>query len=121
MNANQRECPGPRRCEVCDDGHCLGEELGAHHLEVFLWRASDTHPQSPQCSAVTVLRPLLVQPATVEAQMIMEPFRLGIERMVKERRGRGGDASEALGVLTQLRENESEDECPRIVVRAITL
>src|SRR4051794_11368034 len=121
MNANQRECPGSRRCEICDDGQCFGKELGAHHLEVFLRRAPDTDAESPQCSAVTVLRTLLVEPAAVEAQMIVEPLRLRIERMAKERRGSSGDASEALGVFTQFRKNESEDECARIVVRAVTL
>ena len=70
---------------------------------------------------MAILRALLIQPAAIEAQVIVEAPRGGIESVIQERGVRGGQRPSAHGILVQLTEQHGENEGPRVVVRTVAL
>ena len=74
-------------------GKRLREELSGHHLEAPERRTSHAHAQRPQRPALTILRSLLIEPAAVKTQEIVEAFRLGVEGVMQEGGVGGGQRS----------------------------
>ncbi len=82
-------------------------------------RTSHAYAQRPERSAMAVLGPLWVQPLPVETQVVMEALRLGIECMMQECGGGGGQPPHGFRVLAQFRQQHRENESARIIVSAI--
>ena len=119
MNADQAERPGPRRSELRQSGQRQREELSGHHLETAIGRTPHADAQRPERSALTILRSLFIEPAAVETHVVVEAFGLGIERVMEKSGVRGGQGPHAVRILSQLAQQHREDECARIVIRAI--
>ena len=119
MNAEQGESPRARRGEVGHRRQRLGEELSGHDLETAIRRAAHAHAQRPQRPAVRILRALFIEPAAVEAQVVVEAPGLGIERVMQERRVSGGQRPHALRLFLHLVQQHGENEGARVVVRAV--
>src|SRR5437879_5561307 len=90
MDADQPECPGPRRGELRQCRQCPREELSSYHLEASKRGTSHAYAKGPQSSTMTVLRSAFVEPPAIEAQVVVEAFGLRIERVMKKCRGSGG-------------------------------
>ena len=100
-------------------GQSQREELAGHHLEAPIRRASHACAQRPERPPMTVLRSLLVQPAPVKAQVVVEAIRFEIERVMEERGGGGGQCPHGLRILAQFTEQDGENEGPGVVVGAV--
>ena len=80
---------------------------------------SHAYAQCPEGSALTVLRSLFIQPAPVEAQVVVKAFGFEIESMMEESRGGGGECPHGLRVLAQFTEQHGEDEGAGVIVGAV--
>src|SRR5256885_7101508 len=119
MNADKAERPRPRRSELRQSWQRQREELASHDLEAPIRPPPHAHAQRPERSPLTILWPLLVEPAAVETQVVVEAFHSEIERVVQERRVGCGQRPHALWLFSQFTEQYREDECASVVIRTV--
>src|ERR1035438_9774274 len=96
MNANQAECPSPRRSEARHGRQGLREELFGRHPRPPMRRAPHRGAQRPNRPAMTIFGPLLVQPTAVAAKEIVEPPGFWIEGIIQKRGVGCGQRRDAL-------------------------
>ena len=119
VNANQAECPGARRSEVRHGRQRLREELFGHGLRTPMRRAPHRGAQRPNRPAMAIFGSLLVEPAAVDAQEIVEARRFWIEGIVQERGVGCGQRPDTLGSFFQLAQQHRQNERAGVVVRAV--
>src|SRR5204863_1032411 len=119
VNTEEGERPRPGGAELRHHRQPRYEELAGQNLEAPVRRTSRRNAQGPERSTVAILRALGIQPATVEAHVIVEAARDRIERMVQESRVRGAQGPHAIRFRLQLVEKNREDEGPRVIVGAV--
>ena len=72
VNADQRECPGPRRRGFDDRVHGRLEQLGRPRMKRAPLRAADARADRPRRAADGIVRAGIFQPLPVEAHEIAE-------------------------------------------------
>src|ERR1035441_7506460 len=117
MNANQAECPSPRRSEVCHGWQGLRKKSFGHYLRTPMRRAPHRGAQRPNRPAMTIFGPLFVQPTAVDAKEIVETRGFWIEGIGQERGVGCGKRPDTLRSFFQLAEQHRQNECAGIVVR----
>ena len=97
------------------------EVRGGPGREVGTPRSSDARAQRPEGTTLTILRPDLFQPSSVEAHEVAEPFPLAVEGRLEERRGGCGEALDLQAVQAQLSQEHGQQQGAGVVVGAVPL
>src|SRR5271157_919630 len=120
MDAEKGEGPRPGRGRFKNRRQYLVKCRNSPELEIAAMRPSDTGSEGPERTTVAVLRPDLLPPESVVSKKIAKPSLRRIERVLKKRRIPAGKIGHFIPD-PEILEQHSEQEGPRIIVRAIPL
>src|ERR1700683_2777495 len=75
--------------------------------------------QRPKRAALTIVRPLRIQPAAAKAHVVVEAARLEGARAMQKSGASAGQSQHGFLIFSQFTQHHREDEGPRIIVGAI--